>query len=195
MNKYLKTGGFRRQRTVSGNNRGIALVTVLLVIAILGILAAVAIESTGSDIINAGNYMSSEQTLNISNSAMNIVLSQLNTNKQTNSGIGLPYPDVYYYTLSTSSSIQHRSNYITLTAANNINSGNSSFSYILSFISNSGKFGFEYSGTYGSIPGYSLDYYFYNGEINMITQNQSASKTARTGMTFNYGPLRKGYNQ
>lgn len=191
MNKYIKIGGLKQTEMVSGNNRGIALVTVLLVIAILGILAAVAIQSTGSDIINAGDYMSSEQTLNISNSAMNIVLSQLNTNQQTNLGIGLPSPTVYYYTSGTNSSLKQSSSYVALTAANI----DPNFSYVLSFASNSGNFGFEYAGTYGNIPGYSLNYYFYNGEINAITQNQSASKTVKTGMGFSYGPLQKGYNQ
>ncbi len=192
MEKYrLKATSFRTIGTVRGNNRGIALVTVLLVIAILGILASVAIESTGSDVINAGNYMSSEQTLNISNSAMNIVLSQLNTNQQTNLGVGLPTPAVYYYTSGANSALKQSSNYVALSASNI----DPNFSYILSFISNGGNFGFEYTGAYGSIPGYSLNYYFYNGEVNVIAQNQSASKTVKTGMTFSYGPLRKGYNR
>ena len=172
---------------ISQNNRGIALVTVILIIAILGILAAVAIETTGTDIINAGNYTSSEQTLNISNSAMNIVLAQLNTSQGTNTGIGMPSPGVYYYT--NSNTIQQSSTYIGLTTANI----NSNFSNALGFTINSGNFGFEYNGVYGGIPGYSLNYHFYNGQINTITQNQNASKTVQTGMTFSYGPMQVGY--
>ena len=174
---------------ITRNNQGIALVTVILVIAILGILAAVAIETTGTDIINAGNYTSSEQTLNVSNSAMNIVLAQLNTSQQTNAGIGMPSPNIYYYTLSNNNTIQQSPTYITLTTANI----NSNFSGALGFTINGGNFGFVYNGTYGGIPGYSLNYHFYNGQINTITQNQNASKTVQTGMTFSYGPIQVGY--
>ena len=176
---------------IARNNKGIALVTVILVIAILGILAAVAIGTTGTDIINAGNYTSSEQTLNISNSAMNIVLAQLNTSQQTNAGIGMPSPNVYYYTLSNNNTIQQSPTYIALTTANI----NSNFSGALGFTTDSGNFGFEYNGTYGGVPGYSLNYHFYNGQVNTITQNQNASKTVQTGMTFSYGPIQVGYNQ
>ncbi|MDA8158700.1 MAG: hypothetical protein M0034_05915 [Deltaproteobacteria bacterium] len=176
---------------ITKNNRGIALVTVILVIAILGILAAVAIETTGTDILNAGNYTSSEQTLNISNSAMNIVLAQLNTSQQTNTGIGMPSPSIYYYTISGNNTVQQSPTYIGLTAANI----NSNFSNALGFANNSGSFGFEYEGVYGGVPGYSLNYHFYNGQINTITQNQNGSKTVQTGMTFSYGPIQVGYNQ
>jgi type II secretory pathway pseudopilin PulG len=188
--KYdLKTGDSQRANTVLNNNRGITLVVVILVIAILGILAAVAIESTGSDIINAGDYMSSEQVLNISNSAMNITISQLNTDRQTNAGIGLPIANIYYYTPTVNGTLQQSDNHIALTEAN-IDLG---FSNILGFTVGGGNFGFEYKGTYGSFPGYSLTYYFYNGKNDTIAQNQSASKTVRTGMTFSYGPVHEGY--
>lgn len=186
-NKYFKN---KKSINVLGNNQGIALITVILIIAILGILAAVAIETTGSDIINAGNNTSSEQTLNISNSAMNIVLSQLNTSRQTNAGIGMPSTNIYYYTAGNTNTIQQSPTYIGLTAANI----NANFSNALGFTANSGNFGFEYNGTYGGIPGYSLTYKFYNGQINTITQNQNASKTVQTGMTFSYGPVQVGYD-
>ena len=180
------------------NNSGIALLTVIMIIAILSLLAVVAIESTGTDIINAGSNTSAEQTLNISNSAMNIVLAQLNTNQQTNTGIGMPSPNVYYYTPVVNNTLQTcapsaLNNYcagiIGLSAAN-IDPG---FSNVLGFTINSGNFGFVYNGTYGGIPGYSLNYHFYNGQINTITQNQNASKTVQTGMTFSYGPIQVGY--
>ena len=181
---------------ITRNNQGIALVTVILVIAILGILAAIAIESTGTDIINAGSNTSAEQTLNISNSAMNIVLAQLNTSQQTNAGIGMPAPNVYYYTPAVNNTLQTcppacGSIIYGLTAAN-IDPG---FSNVLGFTIDGGNFGFEYNGVYGSVPGYSLNYHFYNGQINTITQNQNASKTVQTGMTFSYGPIQVGYNQ
>ena len=185
---------------ITRNNQGIALVTVILVIAILGILAAVAIETTGTDIINAGNYTSSEQTLNISNSAMNIVLAQLTTSYQTNAGIGMPSPNVYYYTLNNTiqtcmpSALNNNcASIMTLTAANI----DSNFSNALGFTTNSGSFGFEYEVAYESAPtpGYGSNYLFYNGQINTIAQNQSGSKTVQTGMTFRYGPFQVGYNQ
>ncbi|MCL4429013.1 MAG: hypothetical protein M1276_08530 [Deltaproteobacteria bacterium] len=163
-----------------------------------------AIETTGTDIINAGNYTSSEQTLNISNSAMNIVLAQLNTSQQTNVGIGMPSPNVYYYTtynnspspactspINSGGIIPECDTYVPLTAANI----NSNFSNVLGFTTNSGSFGFEYEGVYGGVPGYGLNYHFYNGQINTITQNQNGSKTVQTGMTFSYGPIQVGYNQ
>ena len=188
---------------ITRNNQGIALVTVILVIAILGILAAIAIESTGTDIINAGSNTSAEQTLNISNSAMNIVLAQLGTGElgtgevtNTNAGIGFPASGTYYYTPAVNNTLQTcppacGSIIYGLTAAN-IDPG---FSNVLGFTIDGGNFGFEYNGVYGSVPGYSLNYHFYNGQINTITQNQNASKTVQTGMTFSYGPIQVGYNQ
>lgn len=188
--KYdLKTGDSQRTNRVLDSNRGITLVVVILVIAILGVLAAIAIESTGSDIINAGDYMASEQVLNISNSAMNIVGSQLTTDRQTNTGIGLPIANIYYYTPAVNGTLQQSDSYIALTKAN-IDPG---FSNILGFAVDGGNFGFEYKGAYGSLPGYSLTYYFYNGKNDTIAQNKSASKTVRTGMTFSYGPIHEGY--
>lgn len=173
-------------------NDGIALLTVILVIAILMILAAVAIESTGSDVINAGKYMNISQTVDYSNSAMKLVLMQLGSNTDTNAGVGTPLPNLYYYTTSGSNSIQTSNSYIVLSVSNI----NSYFSGYLNFPYNNGAFGFEYFGTYGNEPGYSLKYKFYNGEINAISYVQSNSGTVETGMTFSYGPLQEsGYNQ
>ncbi len=196
-NKFFKKN--KRGAIIAEDNKGVALVTVLLVIVILGILAAVAIETTGTDIINAGNYTSSEQTLNISNSAMNMIISQLNTNQQTNAGIGMPSPNIYYYTVApgllTCSNaavfIQQSPTYVALNTSNI----NNCFSGVLGFTTASGNFGFEYSGIYGNVTGYSLNYHFYNGQINAITQNQNATKTVQTGMNFSFGPIQVGYNQ
>ena len=176
----------KKSMNILSNNRGIALVTVIMVIAILSLLAVVAIESAGNAIINAGSNTSAEQTLSISNSAMNIVLAQIGTNQQTNAGIGIPSPGVYYYTLDGNNTIQKSPTYIGLTAAKNINTY---FSNVLGFTIDGGNFGFEYNGVYGSVPGYSSNDCFYNGQINTITQNQNDSKTVQTGMTFSYGPL------
>lgn len=183
------------------NNEGVALVTVILIIAILGILAAVAIETTGTDILNAGNYTSTEQILNVSNSAMNIVFSQLTTNQDTNQGIGLPAANVYYYTeadglhqanCTPSSGNDYCASYLALTPANI--DPNFSNAGVLGFTPPAGVgFGFEYEGSYGSYPGFSLNYKFYNGELNAITQNSNTGKTVQTGMTFSYGPVKVGY--
>ena len=185
---------------ILSNNRGVALLTVIMIIAILSLLAVVAIESTGTDIINAGSNTSAEQTLSISNSAMNIVLAQIGTSQQTNAGISMPLPNVYYYTPAVSNTLQtclpaavnnYCAGIIGLTAAN-IDPG---FSNVLGFTIDGGNFGFEYNGVYGPVPGFGLNYHFYNGQVNTITQNQNASKTVQTGMTFSYGPIQVGYNQ
>ena len=87
---------------IISNNNGIALLTVILVIAILGILAAVAIETTGTDIINAGNNIVNQYTVNVSNSAADIILSQIGTNQGVDAGVGIagmPLPGYYYYTV------------------------------------------------------------------------------------------------
>ena len=179
---------------ILSNNRGIALLTVIMIIAILSLFAVVAIESTGTDIINAGNYTSSEQTLDISNSVMNIVFAQLGTNAGI--GIGIPTPGVYYYTLSNNT-IQPSPTYIGLTAANigsNLDFQNgSSSTNVLGFTEAEGggnyKFGFEYYWVCVPVQGSSSSTYYYNGWINTITQNQNASKTTvQTGMTFSNGP-------
>ena len=177
---------------ILSNNRGIVLLTVIMIIAILSLLAIVPIESAGTDVINAGSNTSAEQTLDISNSAMNIVLAQLGTGQQTNAIAGEPAGSeptggTYYYTVGDNNTIQPGEAYIKLTAANI----NSYFYNALDFPPNSGSFGFEYW-IYGSVtvpagltPPLS-QYSCYNGQINVIAQNQNASKMVQTGMTFSY---------
>ncbi|MHB1698386.1 MAG: hypothetical protein ACYCSQ_09835 [bacterium] len=163
------------------NDRGIALVTVILVIAILGILAAVAIETTGTDIINAGSNTSSEQTLDIGNSAMNIVLAQLGSNSLTGGISGVPIQNEVYLNGSIIAGLQ------TLTPSDLTNS-------ISNFQQCNGHYpgyGYEYTGTYGMLPGNSG--YMYMGTIYVIAQktcfaNEQGS-TKNVGMTFDYGPI------
>lgn len=180
-----------RGQKILSDNSGVALPTVILVIAILMILAAVAIETTGSDIINAGNNMSAEQTVNYSNSAMNLVLSQIGTNLGTNAGIGIPEPGMFYYTAGgNNTTINSSSSYQTLTASNI----NSIFSSQINSQNGNNAFAYEISGTYGSIPGYSINtYQFYNGQVQVLARNTNSGNTVQAGMTFSYGPIQTGY--
>lgn len=194
MFKNKKISGF-----LAPGDRGIALLTVLMVIVILMLLATIAIETTGSDILNAGNYTSLTQTISYSNSAMNLVTSQINTYQGTNAGIGLPTAGVYYYTSGNSSTLLQSSSYVDL-ALSNINSTfsgllNTSFSSMPNSQAGIGNFGFEYYGNYGPVAGYSLNYKFFSGQIYSISSNESGSQVVKSGMTFNYGPLQVGYNQ
>jgi Tfp pilus assembly protein PilE len=188
------------------NSDGIALVTVILIIAILGILAAVAIETTGSDIINAGNITSSEQTLNVSNSAMNFVLSQLGTNAlPTNYNIGLPAENVCYYSNGVNSvqaygGAQGTCPLLSAVDPNSFSLSSMNFSAVTV---NNFNFGFEYIGTYGSCPGgYNITQYkCYNGEIEVIAEKnidgRIIGQPIEAGMFGDYGPFPNqiGYNQ
>lgn len=180
------------------NNDGIALLTVLLITIILSLLAMVAISTTGDDVINAGNSTASQYTFNMANSGMSMVLSQIYTGQGTNAGVecaGLPLSGWYYYSLNGNPNCQASApppppTQPTFTPANNINSYFSGL--ILNFPGNTNQFGFEYSGFYGPLPGYSYPQFaFYKGTINFLTQKNTSS-VIQTGMTFNYGPV-QGY--
>ncbi|MGC8554844.1 MAG: hypothetical protein ACP5NA_05090 [Candidatus Acidulodesulfobacterium sp.] len=188
------------------NSDGIALVTVILIIAILGILAAVAIETTGSDIINAGNITSSEQTLNVSNSAMNFVLSQLGTDAApTNFNIGLPASNVCYYSNGVNSVQAYGGAIGTCPVLSAVDSNSFSLASMnfSAGVVNNANFGFEYIGIYGSCPnGYNITQYkCYNGEIEVIADKNLDGKmigeSVEAGMFFTYGPFPEqiGYNQ
>ena len=177
-NRIAKNKG---NSNIISNNNGIALVTVILVIAILGILAAVAIETTGTDIINAGNYTRSEQTLDIGNSAMNLVFSQIGSSSLTSGISGVPIQNEVYLNGSIIPVLQ------TLMPSDLANS-------ISNFQQCNGQYpsyGYEYTGTYGMLPGNSG--YMYIGTIYVIAQKtciankQGSTKTV--GATFDYGPI------
>ncbi|MDA8298916.1 MAG: hypothetical protein M0Z57_02765 [Deltaproteobacteria bacterium] len=214
---------------IISNNNGIALLTVILVIAILGILAAVAIETTGTDIINAGNNIVNQYTVNVSNSAADIILSQIGTNQGVDAGVGIagmPLPGYYYYTVENPAAlcsplklangnqtnveinntyniymapVPSVSNGITcqsLSSSNIIPVTNSNIVNPDNLPQNNGQIGFSYFGSYGNAKGYGNNFYFYKGQIDVISQDiinsNKPSVTAHTGMTFKYGPLNEG---
>ena len=214
---------------IISNNNGIALVTVILVIAILGILAAVAIETTGTDIINAGNNIVNQYTVNVSNSAADIILSQIGTNQGVDAGVGaagMPLPGYYYYTVENQAvlcspsklangnptnieinntyniyiaPVPSASNGITcppLSLSNIIPVTNSNIVNPDNLPQNKGQIGFSYFGSYGNAKGYGNNFYFYKGQIDVISQDiiniNKPPVTAHTGMTFKYGPLNEG---
>ena len=172
------------------NNQGVALVTVILVIAILGILAAVAIETTGSDIIKAGNYTGSEQTFNTANSAVNTVFAQLSSgalSSLTLSISGLPIQNQVYLNGSITPSWQNLTPTTSILANNISNFQQCNGQYP--------RYGYEFTGDYNLLPGNSG--YMYNGTIYVIAQktcipNESGGLTKTVGMTFNYGPVSQG---
>ena len=213
------------------NNRGIALVTVILVIAILGLLAAVAIETTGSDVINAGNNTANQYTTDLSYSSDYIILSQIGTNSGIDEGIGaggMPLPGYYYYTINPNvnvssvecvdmqnntpdaqqlnqiyniytSPVPSVANFITCPplTANNINPvTQQDIVNPQNQPQNNGQIGFSFFGSYSNAKGYGNNVYFYNGQIDAISQNNrslnASPSTVHTGMTFQYGPLQEG---
>ncbi|RZD16316.1 MAG: hypothetical protein EVJ46_04615 [Candidatus Acididesulfobacter guangdongensis] len=193
----FKNNALNIKRKITADENGVALITVLLITLILSLLAAVAIETTGTDMINAGQNYKSVYVLNTSNAMMNLVISEIATNIGTDAGIGAPTSNIYYYTsanppagcspgpyICTSGSFQQ------LTAANI----STAASQNLGFQNNEGNAGFEYTGQYGNVPGYSSAYMFYKGIVYSIAnKNINSIKTITTGMNFEYGPLKMGY--
>ena len=169
------------KNNIINNNNGIALVTVILVIAILGILAAVAIETTGTDILNAGNYTRSEQTLDIGNSAINLVFSQIGSGSITYGISGVPIQNEVYLNGSIIPGLQTLTPSDLTVSISNFQQCNSRYPH----------YGYEYTGTYGMLPGNSG--YMYIGTIYVIAQKtcfaneQGSTKTL--GATFDYGPI------
>ncbi len=168
------------------NKNGVALVTVLLITLILSLLAAIAIDTTGTDVINAGQNYKASYALYTANSMMNLVADEISTNIGTNAGIGMPTINVYYYTVANPPAgtlIQQAFSLQPLSLSNI----NSTISQNLGF---QGNAGFEYSGQYAPVPGFSSNkYMFYKGIIYSIAnKNIKSTKTMTTGMNFNYGP-------
>ena len=177
-NRIVKNKG---KNNIISNDNGIALVTVILVIAILGILAAVAIETTGTDILNAGNYTRSEQTLDIGNSAMNLVFSQIASGSLTSGISGVPIQNDIYLNGSIVPGLQTLTPSDLTVSISNFQQCNGQYPH----------YGYEYTGTYGMLPGNSG--YMYIGTIYVIAQKtcipneQGSTKTL--GSTFTYGPI------
>ncbi len=173
------------------NENGVALITVLLITLILSLLAAVAIETTGTDVINAGQNYKSSYTLNTADSMMNLVVDEISTNIGTNAGIGSPVMNAYYYTTANPpAGCSPGPDICTAAFFQPLSVGNISadVSQNLGF---QGNAGFEYSGQYGPEPGFSSNkYMFYKGIIYSIAnKNINSQKTTTTGMNFNYGPM------
>ncbi|MHB1679129.1 MAG: hypothetical protein ACYCTB_01280 [bacterium] len=186
-----------KTRKISVNENGVALVMVLLITLILSLLAAIAIDTTGTDVINAGQNYKASYTLNTSNSMMNLVAMEIATNIGTNAGINIPISGNYYYTVANPPAggplIQECSS-----AQANCPSYPPQFSINTAISQNlgfQGNAGFEYTGQYGPVPGFSLNkYVFYKGIVYSIAnKNINSAKTTTTGMNFNYGPMKIGY--
>ncbi|MHB1663873.1 MAG: hypothetical protein ACYCT7_01230 [bacterium] len=188
---FVKLIIFKTRSKISVNENGVALITVLLITLILSLLAAVAIETTGTDVINAGQNYKSSYTLNTANSMMNLVVDEISTNIGTNAGIGNPTSNVYYYTVANppAGTLIQQANSLQPLSLSNINTT------ISQNLGLQGNAGFEYSGQYASVPGFSSNQYmFYKGIIYSIAnKNINSQKTATTGMNFNYGPIKIGY--
>jgi hypothetical protein len=174
------------------NNDGIALLTVLLITIILSLLAMVAISTTGDDVMNAGGNTAAQYTFNVANSGMNMVISQIGTGTGTNAGpgcAGLPLSGWYYYSTSGNNNCNASAASPVFNASVSINPY---FFGLLNFPVPANDshyvkpFGFEYSGVYGPVPGYS--YPFYKATMNSLTQNNT-SHVIQAGMTFEYGPI------
>jgi hypothetical protein len=187
------------KRKITADENGVALITVLLITLILSLLAAVAIETTGTDMINAGQNYQSAYVFNTSNAMMNLTANEIATNTGTDVGIGVPTGDVYYYTSAnppagcTPGPYICTSDYFQPLSAANISTA---VSQNLGFQNNEGNAGFEYTGRYGNAPGFSSNYQFYIGIIYSIANkniNSVKTITKVTGMNFEYGPQIIGY--
>jgi Tfp pilus assembly protein PilX len=197
LSAVFKQNALKIKRKITADENGVALITVLLITLILSLLAAVAIETTGTDMINAGQNYKSAYVLNTSNAMMNLVVDEIATNIGTDAGIGVPTSNYYYYTAANPPAGCSPGPYICmsdsfqqLTMANI----SAAASQNLGFQNNEGNAGFEYTGQYSNVPGYSSAYMFYKGVIYSIAnKNINSTKTITTGMNFEYGPLKIGY--
>jgi hypothetical protein len=187
---------------ISANENGVALITVLLITLILSLLAAVAIETTGTDVINAGQNYKASYTLNTADSMMNLVVGEISPFPESPATnlviVNPPAIGYYYYTVANPPAggplIQ------TALPCSPVQANcrppqfsiNTTISQNLGF---QGNAGFEYTGQYGPVPGFSLNQYvFYKGIIYSIAnKNINSAKTTTTGMNFNVGPMKIGY--
>ncbi len=191
------------KRKITADENGVALITVLLITLILSLLAAVAIETTGTDVINAGQNYKASYTLNTADSMMNLVTQEISPSPgapATNLVIvNPPAIGYYYYTVANPPAggplIQTAPSCSPLQA--NCPpppqfSINTTISQNLGF---QGNAGFEYTGQYGPVPGFSLNQYvFYKGIIYSIANKNINSSNTTTGMNFNVGPMKIGYS-
>lgn len=178
------------------NNKGIAMITVLLITVILGILTVVALHELGYDVINAGQNTTTEYARNISNSATSIILPAIGAGG-TLGGITINPMDSdsiiigdYYYTTANSSILNNNgTTYLNLNASNLLSTSVSQS--ILGNTQSGEQIGFEYEVTtcweYQTGEPPVTQYYYYTGFINVISRDNANSKLVETGANFTYG--------
>lgn len=172
--------------------RGIALITVLLVVIILELLAVIALNESGYNVVNAGAVKTTEYAFNTSNATINVILplaisggaiSSLSLNS-----IDAIQPGYYYYT--TNSGLTSSSSPVSLQSGNLLSP---SVSQAIIGNPNSGpQIGFEYwidacfdyQQTTGSVV---TDYYYYSGSLDVVSRADSGTKIVETGVSFQYG--------
>ena len=180
------------------NNKGIAMITVLLITVILGILTVVALHELGYDVINAGQNTNTEYARNISNSATSIILPVIGAGgTRTLGGITINPMDSdsitigdYYYTTANSNTLNNNTTYVNLNASNLLSTSVSQS--ILGNTQSGEQIGFEYEVTTcwhytNPTPPPAIQYYYYTGFINVISRDNANSKLVETGANFTYG--------
>lgn len=178
------------------NNKGIAMITVLLITVILGILTVVALHELGYDVINAGQNTTTEYARNISNSATSIILPAIGAGGTLGGGITInPMDSIiigdYYYTTANSSILNNNgTTYLNLNASNLLSTSVSQS--ILGNTQSGEQIGFEYEVTTcwhytNPTPPPAIQYYYYTGFINVISRDNANSKLVETGANFTYG--------
>ena len=178
------------------NNKGIAMITVLLITVILGILTVVALHELGYDVINAGQNTNTEYARNISNSATSIILPVIGAGGTLGGGITInPMDSIiigdYYYTTANSNTLNNNTTYVNLNASNLLSTSVSQS--ILGNTQSGEQIGFEYEVTtcwgytINPAPPYTILYYYYTGFINVISRDNANSKLVETGANFTYG--------
>ena len=175
------------------NNKGIAMITVLLITVILGILTVVALHELGYDVINAGQNTTTEYARNISNSATSIILPAIGAGRTLggitiNSMNSITIGD-YYYTTTNSNTLNNGTTYLNLNASNLLSTSVSQS--ILGNTQSGEQIGFEYVATacweYQTGEPPVTQYYYYTGFINVISRDNANSKLVETGANFTYG--------
>ncbi|MCL4542547.1 MAG: hypothetical protein M1458_02210 [Deltaproteobacteria bacterium] len=175
------------------NSKGIAMVAVLLTIAILGILAAIALQRFDYNIVNAGQNTTTEYAHNTSDSGINIILPVI-ASGGTIGGVTInPINSSqtiigdYYYTMNNTLN-NNQTTYVNLGASDLLSSSVSQ--NILGDTTMHGpRLGFEYSVTncWQYVIGQTIQYYYYTGFINVISRDNPNSKPVISGANFTYG--------
>ncbi len=186
---------------MGNSNKGIALITVLLIIIIVEILSIFAIDELGYDVINAGRNKTTEYAYSASNSGLNAILPFLisgTPQMQCFSGSwcapgGLSVPaignvttDSYYYTTSANT-LSGPFPYQNLDTSNLLSPSLSQT--MLNGFQNITQAGFEYLISCGEyVPPSPLPAeYNYIGSVYFVSRFGSDTKIVETGINFMYG--------